>query len=205
MLGRETDTYRTSTGVQLELLRAENDELRREMLRLTRASRRRLASRSTAFVVGAVCATVLISGAFIAQAGYFDFAPQPAVLLVDDIRPVRVDMSYPWCEPGGRRRCETGALGTCADGEQVCHPDVGWSPCASAGPAAEACDGVDNDCDGRTDEIRTCVCVPGDLRSCPVWEYDCGEDHRTLMVGYQYCDQEGSSWSPCGITIECAW
>jgi len=40
--------------------------------------------------------------------------------------------------------------GTC-EGTTTCVPK-GWSTCSAAPPAAEICDGVDNDCDGITDE-----------------------------------------------------
>ena len=48
--------------------------------------------------------------------------------------------------------CEvTNALGTCA-GEQVCNSQSGWGTCDAPNPAKEGCDGIDNDCDGETDE-----------------------------------------------------
>ncbi len=45
--------------------------------------------------------------------------------------------------------CETGTE-VCSDGRLVCSGDTG--------PSAEVCDGVDNDCDGYTDENITVVC-----------------------------------------------
>ncbi len=37
-------------------------------------------------------------------------------------------------------------------GEMTCSPDVGWGKCNAFLPEAELCDGVDNDCNGQTDE-----------------------------------------------------
>jgi len=44
-------------------------------------------------------------------------------------------------------------FGTC-QAEQTCGDD-GWEPCPAPEPAQEACDGIDNDCDGQTDEGET--------------------------------------------------
>ena len=61
------------------------------------------------------------------------------------------------CMPGGAgkvRPCfEANANGTCA-GQQVCDPDQdpGWSDCTAAVPQAETCNGVDDNCNGLTDE-----------------------------------------------------
>ncbi len=45
---------------------------------------------------------------------------------------------------------KTNEYGTCV-GRRVCSGSAGWT-CDASEPAAEACDGVDNDCDGETDE-----------------------------------------------------
>jgi hypothetical protein len=73
-------------------------------------------------------------------------------------------------DEGATRACET----ACGAGVEVC-VDGAWSGCDAPPAPREACDGVDNDCDGVVDEVP--------LRSC-----DGG-------AGVQVC--EGADWSTC--------
>src|SRR5690606_26338347 len=41
--------------------------------------------------------------------------------------------------------------GTCY-GVETCDPEVGWTGCDAATPAAEVCDGIDNDCNNVVDD-----------------------------------------------------
>ena len=45
----------------------------------------------------------------------------------------------------------TNEWGTCY-GDELCDGGAGWSQCSAKLPAIESCDGLDNDCDGDTDE-----------------------------------------------------
>jgi len=88
--------------------------------------------------------------------------------------------------------------GICSTGVQEC-PVGGsgvWGACLSEqGPLAEVCDGVDNNCDGQTDENLTVVCYPmgyGPSTGCTapgVCVGVCAEGTRTCTLGsYGACN-----------------
>jgi len=77
------------------------------------------------------------------------------------------------CTDGETRDCETACdlgVDTCVDGE--------WMGCSAPAPALEACNGLDDDCDGSVDEdlVRTCTLPTG-------------------SEGEEVCD--GGAWTDC--------
>jgi len=69
-----------------------------------------------------------------------------------------VDEDCPLCVPGSTQACYPGpaglaGVGVCTTGIQTCDSEGQWDSCLGAVlPSDEACDGLDNDCDGETDE-----------------------------------------------------
>lgn len=56
------------------------------------------------------------------------------------------------CVPGDQRACS--ADGQCPLGAATCAADGRWGPCGGSWPTeAERCDGIDNDCNGRVDDV----------------------------------------------------
>ena len=114
------------------------------------------------------------------------------------------------CTPRTTRSCYTGPEGTdgvgvCRAGSQTCNLSTdgtssSWGTCAGVVlPGGELCNGIDDDCDGVTDD--GCACAPGTVRAC----YD-GTPASTRGVGIcrdgtQTCVSGpggvGSSWGAC--------
>ncbi len=114
------------------------------------------------------------------------------------------------CITGAQRPCGF-HIGACSPGVQVCE-DGTWSDCqGGTSPTPEACDNLDNDCDGATDEdlARACttacgagreICVNGQWQGCtaplPSGEVCDGKDND--------CDgQVDEGAGLCGVNEVC--
>ncbi|MCA9606844.1 MAG: hypothetical protein KC619_14660, partial [Myxococcales bacterium] len=126
----------------------------------------------------------------------------------DDDCDGHIDEGCP-CEPGQVQRCFDGppghrGVGACTDGTQTCS-EFGWGECINGiSPRVEACDDLDNDCNGCTDEVEGCVPVgscpgPDDPRVGPASPFSSYPLDGTLF--YSGSDAIGWRWevegTPC--------
>ena len=92
---------------------------------------------------------------------------------VDDDCDGSVEMN----DAGGVGACATDQVGECARGRRRCiNRNIGCRP--TNDPVDEACDGLDNDCDGITDEDvlgANLPCETGALGACSAGTLGCGE------------------------------
>ncbi|UJR86170.1 vWA domain-containing protein [Sandaracinus amylolyticus] len=121
---------------------------------------------------------------------------------LDDDRDGRVDEDCQ-CTPGTQQRCfagdpELAGEGACAWGVQDCASGLEfgtWDLCVGSGaPSDERCNGVDDDCDGETDE--GCECPEDAVRPC--YSGPAGTAEVGLCAnGIERCEliDGGSRWS----------
>jgi hypothetical protein len=100
-------------------------------------------------------------------------------------------------EPGGGAPCVSAQPGVCASGRTACVAGaIACRPLAQ--PTPEVCDSLDNDCNGRVDDVagNACACAPGTMRACysgPAGTQGVGR----CRAGTQVCAADGRSYGAC--------
>ncbi len=103
--------------------------------------------------------------------------------------------------PGGGAACGTGQLGACAAGTMQCQAGGNLMCVRNTGPTTELCNGIDDDCDGQTDEGN-----PGGGAACTTGQQGvCSPGTQQCQSGHLACARNtGPSGEICnGIDDDC--
>ncbi len=92
-----------------------------------------------------------------------------------------------WCPPAGANCYDDGSLvAPCSKGVLQCDGGNGWICAGSAEPSVEVCDGLDNDCNGQTDEGN----LPNVGDKCGTNVGECSEGSLACLAGTLDCQNE---------------
>ncbi len=101
---------------------------------------------------------------------------------------------------GGGERCDTGMLGICAEGATDCTTS-GTTCRVTVLPRTEACNGLDDDCNGTTDEGD--LCTVGDVCDRGICVHRCGGEFG-CGLGLACDDARGLCVDELCIDVTCA-
>ena len=118
-------------------------------------------------------------------------------------------------DPDGGGRCDTGESGRCSRGTEHCRD--GWLRCTPDDDSvAEVCNGLDDDCDGSTDEGDPeggLACATAEFGRCSFGTQSCGKDGRLRCERASGpaveecngldddCDGSVDEWGVCGSCV----
>ncbi|MDH5492352.1 MAG: lamin tail domain-containing protein, partial [Myxococcales bacterium] len=109
------------------------------------------------------------------------------------------------CVSGQTRACGS-TTGACDAGTETCDLSGSWGTCTGAvGPGVEVCNGIDDDCDGSTDEGLNRTCGATDLGVCQFGSQSCsagswGFCTGNVDPGLERCD--GTLDENCNGTVD---
>ena len=93
----------------------------------------------------------------------------------------------------------TAGVGICHGGTQTCAAGAYGACVGQVAPGVEICDGLDNNCDGSTDNLvggSSCACEPGQQRAC--YSSAAGTSGvGACHAGSQTCNADGLGWGAC--------
>ena len=108
------------------------------------------------------------------------------------------------CTSGQTKPCGI-AIGRCKAGTQTC-TNGQWSECTgSIGSTAEACNGIDDDCNGKIDDGIACDCIIGQTKVCGLQTGACRPGYRMCTQGKwasECIDETGPTAEVCGNGID---
>lgn len=101
---------------------------------------------------------------------------------------------------GQTASCGAANVGACHYGTKLCNDGVFAACSGNTDPQKETCNGIDDDCDGLTDNGIICQCKQGDPPR------DCGNDIGQCRFGSQSCVSDGKgNWYWSNVCVGGTW